>query len=215
MSGFKLQADRLTWTIGFDFEEQARSEGFLLVAGVDEVGRGCLAGPVVAAACILDHTKAVPTGLDDSKKLTARQRDEIGAELRENALAFGIGTVEAEEIDRINILEATKVAMSLAIQALTPNADYVLVDALRLKQVRLPQKSIIKGDSISYSIAAASVIAKTYRDDLMTNYAAEFPQYGFAEHKGYAAATHRAAIREYGPCLLHRRSFRGVLPAED
>ena len=138
MSGFKLQADRPTWTIGFDFEEQARSEGFLLVAGVDEVGRGCLAGPVVAAACILDHTKAVPKGLNDSKKLTAKQRFEIGAELRESVLAFGIGAIEAEEIDRINILEATKAAMSLAIAALTPNADYVLIDALQLKQVRLP-----------------------------------------------------------------------------
>ena len=215
MSGFKLQADRPTWTIGFDFEEQARSEGFVLVAGVDEVGRGCLAGPVVAAACILDLSKAVPEKLNDSKKLTAKQRREIGEELRANALAFGIGAVEAEEIDRINILEATKKAMSLAVDALTPKADYLLVDALQLKTIFLPQKSIIKGDSISYSIAAASVIAKTYRDALMTDLDSQFPQYGFAEHKGYAAATHREAIREHGPCPLHRRSFRGVLPAEE
>ena len=212
MSGFKLQADRPTWTIGFDFEEQARSEGFLFVACVDEVGRGCLAGPVVAAACILDLSKAVPANLNDSKKLTAKQRNEIGEELRSNALAFGVGAVEADEIDRINILEATKKAMSLAIEALKPQADFLLVDALQLKQVRLPQKSIIKGDSISYSIAAASVIAKTYRDALMADLDAQFPQYGFAEHKGYAAASHRAAIREHGPCPLHRRSFRGVLP---
>ena len=215
MSGFNLQADRPTWTIGFDFEEQARSEGFLFVAGVDEVGRGCLAGPVVAAACILDLSKAIPDKLNDSKKLTAKQRDEIGEELRANALAFGIGSVDAEEIDRINILEATKKAMSLAIGGLKPQADYLLVDALQLKLVRLPQKSIIKGDSISYSIAAASVIAKTYRDALMTEHDAKFPQYGFAEHKGYGAASHRAAIREHGPCPLHRRSFRGVLPAEE
>ena len=215
MSGFELQADRPTWTIGFDFEEQARSEGFLFVAGVDEVGRGCLAGPVVAAACILDLSKAVPKKLNDSKKLTAKQRTEIGEELRSNALAFGIGAVEAEEIDQINILEATKKAMLLAIDALRPQADYLLVDAIQLKQVRLPQKSIIKGDSISYSIAAASVIAKTYRDALMTDFDSQFPQYGFAEHKGYGAVTHRDAIREHGPCPLHRRSFRGVLPAEE
>jgi len=199
------------WTIGFDFEEQARSEGFLFVAGVDEVGRGCLAGPVVAAACILDLSKAVPAKLNDSKKLTAKQRDEIGEELRANALAFGIGTVEAEEIDRINILEATKKAMLLAIEALKPNADFLLIDALQLKHVSLPQKAIIKGDSISYSIAAASVIAKTYRDGLMTELDLQFPQYGFAEHKGYGAASHRAAIKEHGPCPLHRKTFRGVV----
>jgi ribonuclease HII len=180
------------------------------VAGVDEVGRGCLAGPVVAAACILDLTKTVPDKLNDSKKLTAKQRDEIGEELRANALAFSIGAVEAEEIDRINILEATKKAMFLAIEALQPKADYLLVDALQLKQVRLPQKAIIKGDSISYSIAAASVIAKTYRDALMTHLDSQFPQYGFADHKGYGAASHRAAIKEHGPCPLHRKTFRGV-----
>ena len=211
MNGFQLQADRTVWTIGFDFEEQARSEGFLFVAGVDEVGRGCLAGPVVAAACILDLSKAVPAKLNDSKKLTAKQRDEIGEELRANALAFGIGTVEAEEIDRINILEATKKAMLLAIEALKPNADFLLIDALQLKHLSLPQKAIIKGDSISYSIAAASVIAKTYRDGLMTELDLQFPQYGFAEHKGYGAASHRAAIKEHGPCPLHRKTFRGVV----
>ena len=211
MNGFQLQADRTVWTIGFDFEEQARSEGFLFVAGVDEVGRGCLAGPVVAAACILDLSKAVPAKLNDSKKLTAKQRDEIGEELRANALAFGIGTVEAEEIDRINILEATKKAMLLAIEALKPNADFLLIDALQLKHVSLPQKAIIKGDSISYSIAAASVIAKTYRDGLMTELDLQFPQYGFADHKGYGAASHRAAIKQHGPCPLHRKTFRGVV----
>ena len=193
------------------FEREARERGFSRIAGVDEVGRGCLAGPVVAAACILDLSKAVPAKLNDSKKLTAKQRDEIGEELRANALAFGIGTVEAEEIDRINILEATKKAMLLAIEALKPNADFLLIDALQLKHVSLPQKAIIKGDSISYSIAAASVIAKTYRDGLMTELDLQFPQYGFAEHKGYGAASHRAAIKEHGPCPLHRKTFRGVV----
>ncbi len=211
MNDFQLQAAKQVWTIGFDFEDQARSEGFGFIAGVDEVGRGCLAGPVVAAACILDREKPLPDGLDDSKKLTAAQRETISAELRENALAFGIGAVEADEIDEINILEATKKAMFLAIQALTPAADYLLIDALQIKLVRLPQKALIKGDSISVSIAAASIIAKTYRDELMRDYESQFPQYGFAGHKGYGAASHLEALRIHGPCALHRRSFRGVL----
>lgn len=211
MNGFKLQADRFEWTIGFDFEEQARREGYRLIAGVDEVGRGCLAGPVVAAACILDPEKPVPKGLNDSKKLTEKRRNEIAAELRECAVAFAIGSVEAQEIDAINILEATKKAMMLAIAELKPSAEYLLIDALQLRAVPLPQKPLIKGDSISYSIAAASVIAKTYRDELMTAYHREFPQYGFAGHKGYGAASHFAAIREYGPCPLHRKTFRGVV----
>ncbi|MDM7922032.1 MAG: ribonuclease HII [Pyrinomonadaceae bacterium] len=211
MNGFQLQADRFQWTIGFDFEEQARGEGYRLIAGVDEVGRGCLAGPVVAAACILDPALPVPEGLNDSKKLTEKRRNAIAAELREKAVAFAIGSVEAEEIDRINILEATKKAMLLAINALEPAADYLLIDALQLRAVPLPQKPLIKGDSISYSIAAASVIAKTYRDDLMSAYHEEFPQFGFAGHKGYGSASHFAAIREHGPCPLHRKSFRGVL----
>lgn len=211
MNGFALQADRPTWTIGFDFEDQARSEGFSFIAGVDEVGRGCLAGPVVAAACILDVTKAVPKQLNDSKKLTAKQRSEIAEELRTSAISFAVGEVEADEIDRINILEATKLAMTKAIFSLKPAANYLLIDALQLKQLSLPQKAIIKGDSISFSIAAASVIAKTYRDELMKTYDAAFPQYGFASHKGYGAAMHLEALRKHGPCPLHRKTFRGVL----
>lgn len=211
VDGFKLQSDRTVWSIGFDFEDQARSEGYRFIAGVDEVGRGCLAGPVVAAACILDPEKPIPKGLNDSKKLTGKRRDEIAAELRETTIGFAIGAVEAAEIDTINILEATKKAMLMAVAALQPAADYLLIDALRLKLNPLPQKPIIKGDSISYSIAAASIIAKTYRDDLMIKYDAEFPQYGFAGHKGYGAASHFAAIREHGPCPIHRKSFRGVV----
>jgi ribonuclease HII len=212
VNDFQLQAAQTAWAIGFDFEDQARSEGFLFIAGVDEVGRGCLAGPVVAAACILDPGKPVPEGLNDSKKLTALQRERIADELRETAVAFAIGAVDADEIDRINILEATRKAMSRAIAALPASADFLLIDALQLRNVSVPQKAIIKGDAISYSIAAASVIAKTYRDGLMCSYDAEYPQYGFAGHKGYAAATHLAALRSHGPCPLHRRSFRGVLP---
>lgn len=207
---FELTSDRKVWTIGFDFEDIAISDGFTLIAGVDEVGRGCLAGPVVAAACILDRTKPVPAGLNDSKKLTEKKRNAIANELRANAIAYSIGSVEADEIDRINILEATKLAMAKAINALSPPPEHLLIDALELRSVRLPQRAIIKGDSISYSIAAASIIAKTYRDELMKGYANTYPEYGFSGHKGYGSAAHFAAIREHGPCPLHRLSFRGV-----
>lgn len=210
-----LFADLRIDGIGLVFERQAHDEGYTAVAGVDEVGRGCLAGPVVAAACILDPEKPLPAGLDDSKKLTEKKRDAITEELKRNCVAYAIGQVEADEIDRINILEATKRAMLLAIAALEPAADFLLIDALNLKQSPLPQRAIIKGDSISASIAAASVIAKTYRDGLMKAYHLEFPQYGFAGHKGYGAATHFTALRTHGPCRLHRLSFRGVLPASD
>lgn len=198
-------------SIGLVFEEQARAEGYRSIAGVDEVGRGCLAGPVVAGACILDCDKPLPDGLDDSKKLDSAKREDIAAELKETCIAYAIGQVEADEIDQINILEATKKAMILAINSLRPAADYLLIDALRLKQTHLPQRGIIKGDSVSVSIAAASILAKTYRDELMRQYDEEFPVYGFAGHKGYGAVTHLDAIKLHGPCRIHRKSFRGVI----
>ena len=196
------------------FEQQAQADGYRFIAGLDEVGRGCLAGPVVAAACILDISKPLPDGLDDSKKLTAEKREEIAAQLKLDCIAYAVGQIEADEIDRINILEATKKAMLIAISGLATAADFLLIDALRLKQSPLPQRSIIKGDSISASIAAASILAKTFRDDLMTAYDLEYPNYGFAGHKGYGALTHFEAIRTHGACPLHRKSFRGVLPPE-
>ena len=196
--------------IGLYFEEQARGSGYTLIAGVDEVGRGCLAGPVVAAACILDPAKTLPEGIDDSKKLTKLKRDEITVQLKEECISFAIGRIEADEIDRINILEATKKAMLSAIASLTPAADFLLIDALHLKQSPLPQKAIIKGDTISASIAAASILAKTHRDQLMTDYDVEYPQYGFAGHKGYGAASHLEALRKHGACPLHRKTFHGV-----
>lgn len=205
--------DDLTVTsIGLVFEEMAHDEGFRFIAGVDEVGRGCLAGPVVAGACILDPEKPLPNGLNDSKKLTANLRDEIAAQLKAECIAYAVGQIEADEIDRINILEATKKAMLAAIAMLSPQADFLLIDALQLKRSPLPQQAIIKGDSISASIAAASILAKTYRDNLMKAYDIEYPQYGFACHKGYGAASHFEAIRTHGACVLHRKSFRGVLP---
>ena len=198
-------------SIGIEFEKQAHSEGFVSVAGLDEVGRGCLAGPVVAAACILNLEKPLPDGLNDSKKLTVAKRDEIAAQLKADCIAYAVGQIEADEIDRVNILEATKMAMLLAIGSLKMPADFLLIDALQLKQCQLPQKAIIKGDSISASIAAASILAKTYRDDLMKAYHLEYPEYGFYGHKGYGAASHFAALRKHGPCVLHRKSFRGVI----
>lgn len=148
MDLFELSSDLPELKLGLDFEDQAVREGFRFVAGLDEVGRGCIAGPVVAAACILDRDRPYPEHLNDSKRLTTKRRDEVAAELRETAAAYAVGVVEAEEIDRINILEATKVAMRRALAELTPSADYLLVDALHLAGVELPQKAIVKGDAI-------------------------------------------------------------------
>lgn len=198
-------------TIGLDFENQAIVEGFRFIAGVDEVGRGCLAGAVVAAACILDLSKPLPEGLDDSKKLSAKRREKIAEELKENVLAFAVAEVSAEEIDRINILQATKKAMRRAIEKLNPKADFLLIDALQLKEISLPQKAIIKGDAISASIAAASVLAKTYRDLKMRELNDIYPEYGFSSHVGYGTKAHFEAIRKHGACAIHRKSFRGVL----
>lgn len=211
MKDFQLQPDTVVFKIGLDFEEQAYSEGFRFIAGVDEVGRGCLAGPVVAGACILDISKPLPDGLNDSKKLTAAKREKIADELRENCIAYAVGVVDAEEIDRINILQATFAAMRLAIEQLNPRADFLLIDAVQLKAHPLPQRSIIKGDAISASIAAASIIAKTYRDGLMIEHDRAFPHYGFSSHVGYGTKQHLSALREHGPCPLHRKSFRGVV----
>ena len=197
--------------IGIDFENQAISEGFRLIAGVDEVGRGCLAGAVVAAACILDLSKPLPEGLNDSKKLSEKRREAIAADLRQSVVAFAVGEVQADEIDRINILQATKKAMRLAIEKLAPQADFLLIDAVQLREIDLPQKAIIKGDAISASIAAASVLAKTYRDDLMREMCKIYPQYGFSKHAGYGTKAHFEALRRHGACPLHRKSFKGVL----
>jgi ribonuclease HII len=206
-----LFSDLRITSIGLDFENQAIADGYKYIAGVDEVGRGCLAGAVVAAACILDLSKSLPKGLNDSKKLTAAKREEIAAELKTNVVAYSIAQVEADEIDRINILQATKKAMRLAIENLEPSADFLLIDALQLKEIRLPQKAIIKGDAISASIAAASILAKTYRDNLMQEMCKIYPAYGFSKHVGYGTKAHFEAIKTHGVCPLHRKSFRGVL----
>ncbi len=199
-------------TIGLSFEQQALEEGFRYVAGLDEVGRGCLAGPVVAGAVILNPSKPIPDGINDSKKLTKKKREEIAKEIEVHAISISIAQVEAEEIDQINILEATKKAMWLALEKLNPSAEYLLIDALELKDVDLPQKAIIKGDSVSASIAAASIVAKVYRDNLMKEYDETYPEFGFARHVGYGTKAHFEAIRKTGATSIHRKSFKGVLP---
>ena len=196
--------------IGLSFEHQALSDGFKFIAGVDEVGRGCLAGPVVAGAVILDLSKSLPEGLNDSKKVVKKKREFIAEEIRKHALAWAVGQIEAEEIDKINILEATKKAMIMAIEKLRINADFLLIDALELRNIDLPQKGIIKGDTISASIAAASIIAKVYRDNLMKEYDKTYPEYGFAKHAGYGTKLHFEALKKNGVTLLHRKSFNGV-----
>jgi ribonuclease HII len=200
--------------VGTLFEEEARRGGYQLIAGLDEVGRGSLAGPVVAAAVILDPAKPLPEGLNDSKKLTRLQRERIGEELRSTAVCYAVGSVSPEEIDRTNILIATRRAMQQALEQLCPGAEYLLIDALQLREVALPQRAIIGGDACCASIAAASVIAKTYRDALMRDYDAQYPHYGFARHVGYGTREHWAALRQHGACAIHRRTFRGVIVEE-
>lgn len=196
--------------IGLDFENQARAEGYNFVAGVDEVGRGALAGAVIAAAVVLDSSKPIPEGLNDSKKLSAQRRETLAGQIRESAVCYAIAQIEADEIDRINILQATKKAMISAVGRLNPAADFLLIDALQLKELNLPQKAIIHGDAISASIAAASIIAKTYRDDLMRELDKIYPAYGFSNHVGYGTRAHFEALKKFGASAIHRRTFRGV-----
>lgn len=192
------------------FETGLASRGYSLVCGLDEAGRGPLAGPVVAACVILPPGLEIP-GVDDSKKLTEKKRDNLCREICGKAHDFGVGIVGPAEIDRVNILEATKLAMIAAIDDLKARPDYLLIDAVSLA-IDIPQNALIKGDSRSASIAAASIIAKTTRDRIMRGYHEKYPVYGFDGHKGYGAKSHMDAIKEHGPCPIHRRSFRGVLP---
>ncbi len=193
------------------FETQAIASGYKFIAGVDEVGRGCLAGSVVACAAILNLSIPLPKGLNDSKKLSAKRREIIAEELIQNGVNYAIGEVYAKEIDEINILQATKKAMRLAIEKLNPSADFLLIDALELKDVNLPQTGIIRGDSISASIAAASILAKNFRDNQMREYSKIFPEYGFEKHVGYGTKFHYEALQKYGATEIHRKTFRGVI----
>jgi ribonuclease HII len=189
-------------------ERELRARGFVSVAGVDEVGRGALFGPVVAAAVILRPERPI-RGLNDSKQLDPRRREVLSGRIRERAAAWSIAAVDAAIIDLINIYQATRLAMRLAIQRLTPAADFLLIDALPI-DLPVPQKPLIKGDARCHAIAAASIIAKVYRDQLMCEWDTVFPEYGLAEHKGYSCPQHLAALEEYGPTPLHRVSFAPV-----
>jgi ribonuclease HII len=179
------------------------------VAGVDEVGRGALCGPVVAGAVILGEGFDT-RGLDDSKRLTRRRREALADRVREQALAWSVGRAEPEEIDQLNILRATHLAMRRALADLALSPDLVLVDALTIPELALPQRPIVKGDALSVSIAAASIVAKVTRDALMRSWAERYPGYGLARNMGYGSALHRAALRRLGPSAIHRRSFQGT-----
>lgn len=191
------------------FEREYWAKGYQVIAGVDEAGRGPLAGPVVAAAVILPPDFNV-TGLNDSKQLSAEERRQLKMRIEQGAVSVGVGMVDAEYIDTHNILQATYQAMRLALQQLTPCADFILTDAVMIPGVATPQKGIIKGDTLSHSIAAASIIAKTTRDEWMINAAKKYPAYGFEHHMGYGTPEHLEALQNWGPCPIHRRSFAPV-----
>ena len=191
------------------FEAMARRRGYRAVAGIDEAGRGPLAGPVVAAAVILPEDFDLP-GLNDSKQISARRRNQLFPMIYEQAMAVGIGVSRADEIDRINILQATLLGMSRAVMRLPVAADFLLVDGITPVPLGIKQKTLKKGDSRSLSIAAASVIAKVVRDRIMLAYDRLFPEYGFSGHKGYGSEKHRNAVALHGPCVCHRRTFAGV-----
>ena len=191
------------------YERALFQQGVEYIAGVDEAGRGCLAGPVVAAAVILPRSWNI-AAVNDSKQLTALQREKLFAFIQAQAVSYGVGVISETVIDAVNILQATYLAMAQALAALTVTPQYLLLDAVILKNVPIPQLGIIKGDTLSISIAAASIMAKVTRDHLMGEYDQQYPAYGFAQHKGYGTKRHLHAIATYGPCPIHRKTFRGV-----
>src|SRR5579863_1000866 len=190
------------------YEKMAWASGAVMVAGVDEVGRGSLFGPVVAAAVILDPGYRI-RGLRDSKLLLPERREVLAPRIREHAIAWSIAAVDAARIDQINIYQASRLAMYEAVMRLQPAADHLLIDAMRL-HCDIPQRAIIHGDALSVSIAAASILAKVERDRMMCEWDAVFPEYGLASHKGYSTPQHLAALQQYGPTPLHRQSFAPV-----
>ncbi len=196
MGGGKLQHESECWDLGYT-----------CVAGVDEVGMGCLAGPVVAAAVIFSKGTEIPKGIDDSKVLSAKRRNELDVFIRESALAVSIAWAGVDEIDSINIYQAARLAMKRAVEKLDPLPDFLLIDGRAKVDLKVSQKSLIKGDSLSVSIGAASIVAKVYRDKWMCALDEKFPGYAFAKHKGYGSREHRLALQALGPTPLHRKSF--------
>lgn len=207
-AGKRLPFIAMTRQCSSRFERAARQLGWTRIAGLDEVGRGSLFGPVVAAAVILDPKRRI-VGLDDSKKLTAERREELTGKIREHAVAWAVAEVDAQRIDAWNIYQASRQAMTAALQMLATVPDYLLIDAMQL-DVLIEQKSLIKGDAKSVSIAAASILAKTHRDARMQELDVIYPQYGLAQHKGYGTPEHLEALRVHGPSPLHRHSFAPV-----
>ncbi len=192
------------------YENDLRKKGFSLIAGIDEVGRGSLAGPVVAAAVILPEQFFVPY-LKDSKKLTPQKRAKLYSVVLEKVVSIGIGIVSAQLIDQINIRQATFLAMERAILDLKRMPNYLLVDGFKIPQLNLSQTALIKGEDKSISIASASIIAKVYRDNMMIQYDQKYPQYHFKKNKGYGTEEHLAALKKYGPSAIHRKTFKGVV----
>ena len=193
----------------YRYEAQAWRTGVTLVAGVDEAGRGPLAGPVVAAAVIIAPDRRIK-GLADSKVLTPEQREALFHAISERAVGVGVGMIDHETIDRVNILQATRLAMAEALAHLTLRPDLVITDFVALRDLACPQKNLVDGDARCATVAAASIVAKVTRDRLMVEADQRFPEYGFARHKGYATPEHLAALDRWGPCPLHRRTFAGV-----
>ena len=194
----------------WEFEHKTKSFGYQYIAGIDEAGRGPLAGPVVSAAVILPDCFNCP-GVTDSKKLSEKKREALFPEINAQALAVGIGMASHQEIDQINILQASLLSMKRAVQNLALDPDYLFIDGKFTIDMELPQQAIVKGDSKSISIAAASIIAKVTRDRLMATLHKTYPQYNFIQHKGYPTKAHKQAIIEYGPCPVHRKTFNGVI----
>jgi ribonuclease HII len=191
------------------FERGAREAGYRCIAGLDEAGRGPLAGPVVAAAAVLPEGLLIP-GLRDSKQVPEQEREKLFDVIRLQAICFGIGIVDERTIEEVNILQATIIAMERALQELAPQPDYLLLDAIYLHRVSLPQEPLIKGDCRSHSIAAASILAKVTRDRLMRELHDKYPQYNFKKHKGYGTREHLLLLSEHGPCDAHRKTFNPV-----
>ena len=198
---------RLTELKKIEEEIYSKNPNFKYICGIDEAGRGQLAGPVVVACAVMPRNSMIE-GVNDSKKISEKKREELFEKITSEAISYGVGIIDQKEIDRINILNATKEGLTMAVKELSVRPDLIIVDALNnIDTEGIPYESIIKGDAKCYSIAAASIIAKVTRDRIMRQWDEIYPQYGFIKHKGYGTAAHIAAIKEYGPCPLHRNSF--------
>ena len=206
MKKLTKEEEILRQSVLWEYENELKNKGYNLIAGVDEAGRGPLAGPVYAAAVILKEG-AVIDGINDSKKLTEKKREELFDKIIENSVAYAISSVDEKVIDEINILNATHMAMNNAVDKLQPKADYVIIDGNSIKNMKTPHETVVKGDAKSISIAAASILAKVSRDRYILEMAKIYPQYGFEKHKGYGTKAHNEAILEHGPSPIHRKTF--------